>query len=455
MVEKIENFINELSTIINPTEYELFFKNSKFDFSQAEENHIVIITSPHGFIKENLKNKFLDIIKELYIKMYNKNVWSEFKIDKSLSKDTELTLQSEPAEVIRPSNSDGNIVIFNENNFNEKYTFENFVVGDSNQFARASAWAVATNPGKHFNPLFIYGGPGLGKTHLMQAIGHYVRKHYPKLKVVYITSEEFTNKFINALTQKKTHLFREKFQQIDILLIDDIQFLVGKEQTQETFFHTFNSLHSSGRQLIISSDKPPKELSSFEERLRSRMEWGLQADIQQPRYETRLAILKQLNEYNGSNIESDALEFIATNFKTDVRELEGAFNKVFAFTKAYPDADINIYKSIFKDIIENGEMHKNIPIPKIIKAAGKYLNIDTEQIMSNKRDQPIAFGRQLAMYLSKEICDYPYKFIGKAFNKDHSTVIHSCKKIQEMIDTDHGLLETVNKIKKNILNERE
>ena len=455
MVEKIENFINELSKIINPTEYELFFKNSKFDFSQAEENHIVIITSPHGFIKENLKNKFLDIIKELYIKMYNKNVWIEFKIDKSLSKDTELTLQSEPAEVIRPSNSDGNIVIFNENNFNEKYTFENFVVGDSNQFARASAWAVATNPGKHFNPLFIYGGPGLGKTHLMQAIGHYVRKHYPKLKVVYITSEEFTNKFINALTQKKTHLFREKFQQIDILLIDDIQFLVGKEQTQETFFHTFNSLHSSGRQLIISSDKPPKELSSFEERLRSRMEWGLQADIQQPRYETRLAILKQLNEYNGSNIESDALEFIATNFKTDVRELEGAFNKVFAFTKAYPDADINIYKSIFKDIIENGEMHKNIPIPKIIKAAGKYLNIDTEQIMSNKRDQPIAFGRQLAMYLSKEICDYPYKFIGKAFNKDHSTVIHSCKKIQEMIDTDHGLLETVNKIKKNILNERE
>ena len=455
MVEKIENFINELSKIINPTEYELFFKNSKFDFSQAEENHIVIITSPHGFIKENLKNKFLDIIKELYIKMYNKIVWIEFKIDKSLSKDTELTLQSEPAEVIRPSNSDGNIVIFNENNFNEKYTFENFVVGDSNQFARASAWAVATNPGKHFNPLFIYGGPGLGKTHLMQAIGHYVRKHYPKLKVVYITSEEFTNKFINALTQKKTHLFREKFQQIDILLIDDIQFLVGKEQTQETFFHTFNSLHSSGRQLIISSDKPPKELSSFEERLRSRMEWGLQADIQQPRYETRLAILKQLNEYNGSNIESDALEFIATNFKTDVRELEGAFNKVFAFTKAYPDADINIYKSIFKDIIENGEMHKNIPIPKIIKAAGKYLNIDTEQIMSNKRDQPIAFGRQLAMYLSKEICDYPYKFIGKAFNKDHSTVIHSCKKIQEMIDTDHGLLETVNKIKKNILNERE
>ncbi len=461
MTDKINLFINELIKIVNPAEYELFFKNSKFDFSKAcdssdfEGKPIITIFCPQIWVKENISNKFLDIIKILYKQIFGVDVWVEFIINNSFANDIPLKLEQVPTPKIQPVlDNENNFLLFKENNFNSKYTFENFVVGDSNQFARAAAWAVATNPGKQFNPLFIYGGPGLGKTHLMQAIGHYARINFAKLNVLYITSEEFTNKFISALSQRKPQVFRESFNQVHLLLIDDIQFLVGKEQTQEVFFHTFNSLHNSGHQLVISSDKPPKELSTFEERLRTRMEWGLQADIQPPRFETRLAILKQLNENIKSNIGNDALEFIATHFKSDIREIEGAFNKLFAYSSIYNEVNVNACKTIFKDIIAEEHIPKNIPISKIVVAVGKHLNIEFDVIMSNKRDQPIAYARQLSMYCCKEISDYPYKYIGNFFSKDHSTVIHACKKIQELIDSDHNLLELVNSIKKNILNER-
>jgi len=469
MNSKLDVLLNDLKKKISLGDFELWFKSSHFDLSEIGDNGILSIICPAVYVKENLKNKFLDVIKDSAEIIFGKEIWIEFKVDHKLhSFKTNTTADSDDSlfelELKPPEDNDSDskknksaeenqITIFKEINLNPKNTFENFVVGDSNQFARAAAWAVATNPGKQFNPLFIYGGSGLGKTHLMQAIGHYVIKAQPRLKVLYITSEEFTNKFINALTQKKLPLFREKFIQIDLLLIDDIQFLVGKEQTQEVFFHTFNSLHSSGRQLVISSDKPPKELSSFEDRLRNRMEWGLQADIQPPKFETRLAILKQLNEFMSANVNQDVLEFIAGNFTSDIRELEGAFNKVYAFSKAYQDISIDICKStLFKDIIEDKKIVKNISIQKIIKIVAKYYNIDPELLTSTKRDQHIAFIRQLAMYLCKEICDYPYKYIGGEFEKDHSTVIHSYKKIQEMIGTDHLLLESINTIKKNILN---
>ncbi len=454
-MNKKEIFIEELKKIIGSADFDLWFRPSVFDFSQEEENSIITIITPYVYIQDNIKTKFLNKMKDLYDGLFHKKIWFDFKVERKKD-NLELELeQPAPTYELTKTNEGDSVDGFKNSVLNPKYTFENFIVGDSNQFARAAAWAVATNPGKQFNPLFIYGGSGLGKTHLMQAIGHYVIKNFPKLKVLYITSEEFTNKFINALTQKKTHIFREKFHQIDLLLIDDIQFLIGKEQTQEVFFHTFNSLHSSGRQLVISSDKPPKDLLSFEDRLKNRMEWGLQADIQPPRFETRLAILKQQNEQLNANINIEVLEFIAEHFTSDVRELEGAFNKVFAFSHTYTEINLSVCRNIFKDIIEDKKIVKNVSIKKIIKTVCKYYNIDYDLIMSNKRDQPITFARQLAMYLCKEISDYPYKFIGKEFNKDHSTVIHSFKKIQEMLNTDTGLLENINLIKKNILNDND
>jgi len=288
----------------------------------------------------------------------------------------------------------------------------------------------------------------------MHAIGNFILKNNPDLKVLYIPSVDFTNKFINALKQNKTHLFRKKFHNIDVLLIDDIQFLKDKEQTQEVFFHTFNSLHSSGKQVVISSDKPPKELSSFEDRLRNRMEWGLHADIQPPRYETRLAILNQLNEKKNGNINNDILEFISENFKKDIRELEGAFNKVLMYSNIFENVSLNeCKKNLFKDLYdETSKIIKNVSINLIIKEVSHYMKIDVESILSNKRDQQITLARQISMYLCKEISDYPYKFIGKHFGKDHSTVMHSYKKIQTKIEEDNSLLNIINNIKKNIIN---
>jgi chromosomal replication initiator protein len=449
MSGKAELFLSKLKNEINPTDYNIWFEPSVFDFSKLNDKIIIIICSA-SYIRENIKTRFINTLKNIWFDLFQEKIWFDFRIDKSMTNKLEL----ESKNAIQPDKTDvdDNIGYFKTNDLNDRYTFKNFVVGDSNQFARAAAWAVATNPGKQFNPLFIYGGPGLGKTHLMQAIGHYVVQNQPGLKVLYITSEEFTNKFINALTQKKTHIFREKFLQIDILLIDDIQFLKDKEQTQEVFFHTFNSLHNSGKQVVISSDKSPKELASFEDRLRNRMEWGLQADIQPPRYETRLAILRQLNETMEAEFNQDILEYIAENFKSDVREIEGAFNKVFAFKQAYKEMDLNLCKNLFKDIIEDeNKIVQNVPMTLIIKEVGRTLNVDLEQILSNKRDQPIAYARQVSMYLCKEITDHPYQYIGKEFGKDHSTVIHAYKKIQNLINEDNNLLKTINEIKKTIL----
>ena len=346
---------------------------------------------------------------------------------------------------------------------NPKYTFDTFVVGGNNNFAHAASLAVAESPGEVYNPLFIYGGVGLGKTHLMHSIAHFILEKNPKKKVLYVTSETFTNELIDALKNGKTSgnesaivKFREKYRNNDVLLIDDIQFIIGKESTQEEFFHTFNHLHTSGKQIIISSDKPPRDIETLEARLRTRFEWGLIADISAPNYETRMAILQkkiELDHLEKYNIPHDVLDYIATNIKTNIRELEGSLNKLIALYKLnnYQDPiDINLATRALKDIISS--KNNRVVTPELIlDIVADHFNISVADLKSNKRNSEIAIPRQIAMYFIRSMTDTSLKSIGVILGgKDHSTIKYGADKIAIEIKEDETLANTINIIKKKI-----
>ena len=346
---------------------------------------------------------------------------------------------------------------------NPKYTFDTFVVGGNNNFAHAASLAVAESPGEVYNPLFIYGGVGLGKTHLMHSIAHFILEKNPKKKVLYVTSETFTNELIDALKNGKTSgnesaivKFREKYRNNDVLLIDDIQFIIGKESTQEEFFHTFNHLHTSGKQIIISSDKPPRDIETLEARLRTRFEWGLIADISAPNYETRMAILQkkiELDHLEKYNIPHDVLDYIATNIKTNIRELEGSLNKLIALYKlnSYQDPiDINLAPRALKDIISS--KNNRVVTPELIlDIVADHFNISVADLKSNKRNAEIAIPRQIAMYFIRSMTDTSLKSIGVILGgKDHSTIKYGADKIAIEIKEDETLANTINIIKKKI-----
>ena len=346
---------------------------------------------------------------------------------------------------------------------NPKYTFDTFVVGGNNNFAHAASLAVAESPGEVYNPLFIYGGVGLGKTHLMHSIAHFILEKNPKKKVLYVTSETFTNELIDALKNGKTSgnesaivKFREKYRNNDVLLIDDIQFIIGKESTQEEFFHTFNHLHTSGKQIIISSDKPPRDIETLEARLRTRFEWGLIADISAPNYETRMAILQkkiELDHHEKYNIPHDVLDYIATNIKTNIRELEGSLNKLIALYKLnnYQDPiDINLATRALKDIISS--KNNRVVTPELIlDIVADHFNISVADLKSNKRNAEIAIPRQIAMYFIRSMTDTSLKSIGVILGgKDHSTIKYGADKIAIEIKEDETLANTINIIKKKI-----
>ena len=346
---------------------------------------------------------------------------------------------------------------------NPKYTFDTFVVGGNNNFAHAASLAVAESPGEVYNPLFIYGGVGLGKTHLMHSIAHFILEKNPKKKVLYVTSETFTNELIDALKNGKTSgnesaivKFREKYRNNDVLLIDDIQFIIGKESTQEEFFHTFNHLHTSGKQIIISSDKPPRDIETLEARLRTRFEWGLIADISAPNYETRMAILQkkiELDHLEKYNIPHDVLDYIATNIKTNIRELEGSLNKLIALYKLnnYQDSiDINLATRALKDIISS--KNNRVVTPELIlDIVADHFNISVADLKSNKRNAEIAIPRQIAMYFIRSMTDTSLKSIGVILGgKDHSTIKYGADKIAIEIKEDETLANTINIIKKKI-----
>ena len=348
-------------------------------------------------------------------------------------------------------------------NLNPKYTFDTFVVGSNNKFAHAASLAVAESPGEIYNPLFLYGGVGLGKTHLMHSIAHFILDKNPKKKVLYVTSETFTNELIDALRNGKTAgnesamlNFRDKYRNIDVLLIDDIQFIIGKESTQEEFFHTFNHLHTLGKQIIISSDKPPKDIETLESRLRTRFEWGLIADISSPDYETRMAILQkkiELDHLEKYNIKNDVLDYIAANVKSNIRELEGSLNKLIALYKLNNNnnpIDIALAAEALKDIISSDNRREVTP-ELILDIVADHFGITVADLKSKKRDSEIAVPRQICMYLMRTMTDTALKGIGAVLGgKDHSTVKYGVEKIAKDIESDEMMANTINIIKKKI-----
>ncbi|HSS18647.1 MAG TPA: chromosomal replication initiator protein DnaA [Pyrinomonadaceae bacterium] len=323
---------------------------------------------------------------------------------------------------------------------NAKYTFDSFVVGSCNQFAHAASIAVAEAPGKTYNPLYLYGGVGLGKTHLMHACGHAIKQSNPHLRVSYLSSERFMNELINSIRYDRTQAFREQYRSVDVLLIDDIQFMAGKERTQEEFFHTFNSLYEQQKQIVISSDCPPREIPTLEERLHSRFEWGLIADLEPPDLETKIAILKRKAEAMGFAIPDDVALFIASRVKNNVRELEGSLVRLFAISSL---RGISVSKDLAKDAIRNIASEEEpgvITIEQIQKAVAANYKLTVEQLVSKNNARPIAFPRQIAMYLCKKLTKHSFPEIGRAFGgKHHTTVIHSCEKIQKLSADDAGL----------------
>ncbi|MCI8300075.1 MAG: chromosomal replication initiator protein DnaA [Lachnospiraceae bacterium] len=365
----------------------------------------------------------------------------------------EFILQEQTDKVKNFRNKTPNFMTDSENtNLNPNYTFDTFVVGKNNKFAHAASLAVSESPGEVYNPLYIYGGPGLGKTHLMQSIGHFILQQKPGKKVLYVTSEEFTNEVIDSIRNGNASAMtklREKYRTVDVLLIDDVQFIIGKESTQEEFFHTFNVLHSAGKQIILSSDKPPKEMETLEERIRSRFEWGLLADVGYPDYETRMAILRRKEEMDGFMLDDEILDYIATNIKSNIRELEGALNKLLAFSNLeHTEITMDVAVQELQNII-SPDKPKEITPQLVIEIVAEHFNISTDQMISKTRSNDIAKPRQIAMYLCKNMTSTPLDTIGALLGgRDHSTIIYGIRKVTNEYDQDenfHYLIETIKK----------
>ena len=407
-------------------------------------SNTIKISVPNSFTQDILEKRYKDLvvnsIEAACSKVYN--------VDFIVASDIQDIEEKEE------KNDDKSSINVNDemsSTLNPKYTFDSFVIGNSNRFAHAASLAVAEAPAKAYNPLFIYGGVGLGKTHLMHAIGHYVLQNNANAKVVYVSSEKFTNELINAIRDDRNEEFRNKYRNVDVLLIDDIQFIAGKEGTQEEFFHTFNALHDANKQIILSSDRPPKEIPTLEDRLRSRFEWGLIADIQPPDFETRMAILKKKADVEKLNVANEVMVYIATKIKSNIRELEGALIRIVAYSSlTNRPITVELASEALKDIISN-KQNKNITIDVIQDVVAGYFNLRIEDLKSQRRTRNVAYPRQIAMYLSRKLTDMSLPKIGEEFGgRDHTTVIHAYEKISDALNTDESLQHTVNDITKKL-----
>lgn len=417
------------------------------NFYEVRDNVVIImIPSDQAHALSYISSKYKSFFQVTISEMMNHTYDISFILEKD-------TLNDSPENKIK-SNSGYNINYENAN-LNPKYKFDTFVVGNNNKFAHSASLAVAESPGTVYNPLYLYGGAGLGKTHLMHSIGRFILEQNPNMKVLYVTSEVFTNEVIDCIRSgdaAKMNKFREKYRTVDVLLIDDIQFIIGKESTQEEFFHTFNTLHSAGKQIILSSDKPPKDMETLEERFRSRFEWGLISDIQPPDYETRMAILKKNAEiYNKKNIDDEVFQYIANNIKSNIRELEGAFNKIIAFSKLNK-VEINLAyaEEALKDVIYP-DQPKEVTPSLIIEVVAEHFGVNPDDITSKKRNSEFVLPRQISMYLCRKLTDTSLSNIGKYLGKkDHTTVMHGIQKIESEVETNEDLKNKVDIIKKKI-----
>ncbi len=400
----------------------------------------IVINVPSNFFKDWIYDHYRDVLNIAILKTFGKILPVTFEI-----KETALQKITTPASQIQSAPLE-KLTQKKPFYLNPKYTFEGFVVGSSNRFAHAATLAIAEAPAKAYNPLFIYGGVGLGKTHLMQAACHYISEMHRNLRLFYTTSESFTNELINAIQTRTTQKFREKYRSVDVLLIDDIHFIAGKDATQEEFFHTFNALYDGHKQIVLSSDRAPKTISGLEERLVSRFEWGLVTDIQPPDFETRVAILKKKAERNNSKLQDDILYFIAENIKTNIRELEGALIKLIAYSALEnKKIDLVLAKEILKDAGPEGS--KKITMELIQKKVAEYFDIKPSDMKTKKRTRQIVYPRQIAMYLTREMTSLTLPEIGEYFGgRDHSTVIHAYDKIGADLKKNQNVKNLIQKL---------
>jgi chromosomal replication initiator protein len=444
-----ENILTDIKSNINLPTYKTWFESIS---PESLKKNILTVSVPSSFAKEWLESRYLGLLNNSTKKIAG--AACKIKIITQAPDQVEegSFFNNGPLEIDEnnePNNRNSEEVLFNS-----KYTFDTFVVGSGNRFACTASLAVSENPGKTYNPLFIYGGVGLGKTHLLHAIGQYTKQFFPNLTVKYVSAEKFLNDFINALRYKNISSFKNSYRNNDILLVDDIQFLEEKEASQEEFFHTFNALHDTNRQIILSSDRPPRSIATLEERLRSRFEWGLVTDIKPPDLETRMAILKKYSERERLTVSDDILNLIAARVTSNIRELEGALTRVVAFsslTNSKPDLDTA--KNILKDILPEDKEYK-ISIQKIIKEVSRFFSIPINDILSSKRNKFISHARQLAMYLARELTSSSLPQIGRAIGgRDHTTVIYAVSKIAGLITKDRNVYmqmqEITNRIKKS------
>ena len=409
-------------------------------FSEAEglelSDESFVLAVPNDFTREWIESHFLGLIDAAV----RDATGDQRRVDLSVRPpEVDGDRQAEQLEVTEPSRIEG---------LNEKYNFDSFVIGSSNRFAHAAALAVAEAPAQAYNPLFIYGSTGLGKTHLLQAIGHYIGEHSRDLSVCYVTSERFMNDFINSLRDKRIEGFKQRYRTFGVLLIDDIQFLEHKERIQEEFFHTFNTLYEAGKQIVISSDRPPRQIATLEQRLRSRFEWGLMTDIQPPDLETRIAILQKKARTDGIQVaDSDLMTFIAGRVSTNIRELEGALTRVVAFSSLTGrPMTVDLAQDVLRDVFPQGEAAQ-VTIERIQDEVSERFQLSKEELIGDKRSQNIVYPRQVAMYLSRELTDSSLPKIGRHFGgRDHTTVIHATSKIARLIREDRSVYNLVQEL---------
>jgi chromosomal replication initiator protein len=426
--------LGELQVALSPANFETWLRDTQL--VDVDDNHFRIAV-PNGFAKDWLDTRYRSLISQTLARIVGYSVQVEFVVRSAPPEAARLVDGASPAPIggrpavqqvrLEPTRVGGE---GGASSLNPRYTFANFIVGSANRLAHAASLSVAERPGHAYNPLFLYGGVGLGKTHLMHAIGNQVITKFPRKKVVYATSEKFTNEFITSIQQGKIDEFRARYRRIDLLLIDDIQFIADKERTQEEFFHTFNAIHEDGKQIVLSSDRPPKQIVTLEERLRSRFEWGLIADLTAPDLETRIAILRAKAEEGAVPITSDVMEFIARKVVSNIRELEGALNRIVAYASmgAVP-ISIELAQAVLANVIYNPKKRQVTP-ERIARVVADYYGVPMDALQGQKRDKAIVMPRQIAMFLMREETDVSLLRIGAELGgRDHSTVLHACDKI--------------------------
>ncbi|MCX6810230.1 MAG: chromosomal replication initiator protein DnaA [Candidatus Berkelbacteria bacterium] len=455
-LEKIwQTVLGELEVVLSKPNFTTWFKDT---FIYDYKKGIYTIGVRSFFFEDTLKKKFskeiraalqkqsIEPIEEIKFKVASLSTKTEKPVDKSVVIHSPVDNSGDYSQGGKPVDNPKN------DSLKEYYTFENFIVGASNQLAHAAAQASAKKPGKSYNPLFIYGQPGLGKTHLAQAIGNFALSKNPRIKVLYATCETFTNDFIDAVRSGKAKDFKDRYRNVDILIIDDIQFLGTKEITKEEFFHTFNHLHQKNKQLVLTSDRPPKELKGLEKRLITRFEWGMVADIQAPNYETRLAILKEKCQEHGKIINEEILEFIAKNINDSIRELEGALTKLLAHIDLINEVpSVSMAERILSDNFSRNSKKQIVPIDKVIKAIQKFYNISFDDIVSKRRNKEIIKPRHMTMYILHHIIGMSFPDIGRELGgKDHTTIMHGCKSITKDINNSKQIKDELELLKESI-----